>query len=118
MRRIILHFILFYIFFPYCVFSQINWNLDANSANFAFLVLDYNTYNFEGGYFTKYNYQPGFDADSIPFKIIYNNPVDSGNITFEYSATNDTIFSAVIWWAGLGHIIFPNTIDSVFTIHL
>ena len=112
MKRIILPFILLFNFVPNLLFSQINWNLDNNSANFAFLVIDYNTYKFEGGYFTKFNYQPGFDVDSIPFGIIYNPPNDHRDILFSYSATNDTIFAADIWWAGQGHIIFPNKIDS------
>ena len=97
--------------------SQINWELDYESANFAFLVVDFNTYNFEGGYFTKFNYYPGFDTTGIPFTIVYNAPMDSGDILFAYSATNDTIFSASIWWAGRGQILFPDSIDdaSLFT---
>jgi hypothetical protein len=98
-------------------FSQINWELDYESANFAFLVVDFNTYDFEGGYFTKFNYHPGFDIIGIPFSIVYNPPLDYGNIMFAYSATNDTIFAADIWWAGQGQITFPDSIDdaSLFT---
>lgn len=98
-------------------FSQINWELDYESANFAFLVVDFNTYDFEGGYFTKFDYYPGYDIAGIPFSIVYNPPIDSGDILFTYSATNDTIFAASIWWMGQGQILFPDSIDdaSLFT---
>jgi len=92
-------------------FSQINWDLDYESANFAFLKVDFNTYEFEGGYFTKFDYFPGYDITGIPFSIIYNPPIDSGDILFAYSATNDTIFAASIWWMGQGQILFPDSID-------
>jgi hypothetical protein len=98
-------------------FSQINWELDYESANFAFLKVDFNTYEFEGGYFTKFDYHTGYDIAGIPFTIIYNPPIDFGNILFAYSATNDTIFAADIWWMGQGQITFPDSIDeaSLFT---
>jgi hypothetical protein len=98
-------------------FSQINWELDYDSANFAFLKVDFNTYDFEGGYFTKFAYQPGYDITGIPFSIVYNPPIDTGDILFAYSATDDTIFFASIWWAGQGEILFPDSIDdaSLFT---
>lgn len=48
-------------------FSQINWNLDYDSANFAFLVVDYTTYNFEGGYFNKFKYYSEYDRYSIRY---------------------------------------------------
>ncbi len=93
-------------------FSQVHWNLDYNSANFAFLKLDYTSYNFEGGYFTKFNYHSGIDNDSIPFNIVYIPPLDYGNISFAYSPTNETIFAATIIWAGQGHMTFPDP-DSI-----
>ena len=90
--------------------SQVEWDVDYESANFAFLKVDYNTYSFEGGYFTKFPYYEGYDREYIPFTIIYNSPLDYGNITFLYQATDDTIFAADIWWAGTGKITFPDTI--------
>lgn len=92
-------------------FSQINWELDYESANFAFLKVDFNNYDFEGGYFTKFDYHPEYDTADIPFSIIYNPPIDSGDILFSYSATDDTIFAASIWWAGQGQILFPDSMD-------
>jgi len=97
--------------FSNLIFSQVKWNLDYDSANFAFLVVDYTTYNFEGGYFTKFDYHPGYDREYIPFSIEYNQPIDYGNILFTYAATNDTIFAADIWWAGTGLITFPTEIE-------
>lgn len=101
-----------FLLFPINLFSQIKWDLNYDSANFAFLVLDYNTYNFEGGYFTKFKYTSGYDKNGIPFKIVYNPPMDYGNILFSYSATNDTIFAADIWWAGWGGIKYPKIIEN------
>ncbi len=92
-------------------FTQVNWDPDYNSANFAFLAVDFNTYNFEGGYFTKFDYYPGYDVTGIPFTIVYNPPIDYGNIMFAYSATGDTIFAADIWWAGQGEITFPDSLE-------
>lgn len=98
-------------------FSQTNWNLDYQCANFGLLIVDFNSNNFEGGYFTKFPYQAGYDTMNIPLNVIYNPPVDSGDISFIYSATNDTVFSGVIWWMGQGHITLPVEIDSasIFT---
>jgi hypothetical protein len=93
-------------------YSQIGWDLDYQSANFAFLMVGYDSNNFEGGYFKKIPYRKGYDNEYIPFTVIYNSPIDYGNITFLYSATMDTIFAADIWWAGQGHITFPDAIDS------
>ncbi len=92
-------------------YTQVNWELDYNSANFAFFIVDFSTYNFEGGYFTKFDYHPGYDDTEIPFNIVYNPPLDYGNIMFAYSATGDSIFSADIWWAGQGQITFPDSIE-------
>ena len=91
--------------------AQVNWKLDYNSANFAFLKVDYTTYNFEGGYFAKFGYHPGHDIYEIPFDIIYNPPFDFGDITFKYSGTGDSIFAATIVWAGRGHITYPDSIS-------
>ncbi len=110
MRKSIEIFAILFLLYTAC-FSQINWNLDYDSANFAFLIVDYTTYNFEGGYFTKFPYYPGYDDESIPFTILYNPPADFGDILFTYSATNDTIFAGSIVWDGLGQITFPDTID-------
>ncbi len=113
MKRLILSTALFVLIVPSFLFSQINWNLDFDSANFAFLSVDFDSYNFEGGYFTKYNYISGLALQNIPLSIVYNSPTDYGNISFAYSANpTDTIFAADIWWAGQGHITFPNKIDS------
>jgi hypothetical protein len=97
MKSIMKIFILF-VFLNAQYFSQVSWNLDYDSANFAFLKVDYNTYEFEGGYFTKFPYQEGYDRQYIPFNIIYNSPIDYGNIAFLYAASSDTIFAADIWW--------------------
>ncbi len=110
MKSIMKIFILF-VFLNAQYFSQVSWNLDYDSANFAFLKVDYNTYEFEGGYFTKFPYQEGYDRQYIPFNIIYNSPIDYGNIAFLYAASSDTIFAADIWWAGTGQITYPDSIE-------
>jgi hypothetical protein len=92
--------------------AQLNWKLDYDSANIAFLILDYNTYNLENAYFAKYKYYPDYDRYSIPFKIVYHSPSDSGDILFTYKSTIDTVFYASIWWMGRGRIIYPKILDS------
>lgn len=94
--------------------DTINWQLDNNSSNFAFLIADYETYNFEGGYFAKFSKYTNEDSGKIPFSIIYNPPSDYGNIAFRYSGTNDTIFAADLWWAGTGGITFPDSVENEF----
>jgi hypothetical protein len=98
--------------FPKICTAQLNWELDYNSANFAFIVLDYNTYKLENGYFAKYKYDSKYDQYGIPFNIVYNAPYDFGNILFAYKSTNDTLFYASIEWAGYGKIIFPKVFDT------
>ena len=110
MKRYIKFFTLFFLL-SNPNFSQPNWDLENDHANFAFFVVDYSTYNFEGGYFNKFPYQPGYDSTSIPFTITYHSPSDFGDILFTYSATNDTIFAATILWRGIGKITFPDTIN-------
>lgn len=93
-------------------YAQLNWKLDNNCANFAFLILDYTTYKFEGGYFAKYPYSPAYDRESIPFTIVYTSPADSGDILYKYKSTNDTLFYGSFWWMGCGEILFPKKYDS------
>ena len=92
--------------------SQENWTLNYDSANFGFFVLDYQSYDFEGGHFIQFPYHKELNAYSIPFLIQYNAPIDSGNVTFLYEATLDTIFSASLWWMGRGRILFPDSLDA------
>ena len=92
--------------------DSISWDFDNKSANFAFFIADYETYNFEGGYFAKFPKYTNEDSGKIPFSIIYNPPSDYGNIAFRYSGTNDTIFAADLWWAETGGITFPDSVEN------
>ena len=111
MKRIISLLMFMFLFSRICN-AQLNWKLDYDSANFAFLILDYNTYKLENGYFAKYKYYSDYDRYRIPFNIVYHSPSDYGDILFTYKSTNDTLFYASIWWAGYGKIIIPKILDS------
>jgi hypothetical protein len=76
-------------------------------VNIATLIVDYDTYNFEGGDISYYSCSD-CPIDSIPFTIDYDSPGDFGGVTFKLSELQDTVFSATIIWMGTGQIYYPN----------
>jgi hypothetical protein len=86
------------------------WPLNADSMNLAILVVDYQSYVFEGGYFSRYPICISCDQDSLPFVITSAVPADLGSVTIQYAPTGDTLFFATIIWAGKGRILFPDTL--------
>lgn len=93
--------------------AQGNWQLESDSANFAFLVVDYETYEFEGGFFEIYEPCDTCSGNKIPFDITYKSPGDFGSILFQYDFAKDTIFYAGIVWNGNGDIIVPDKLMPV-----
>ena len=96
------------IMFLFCdIFSAQNlWQIKTDSVNFAVLISDYHTYEFEKAYFSVH--EPSTNTENkLPIESIYNSPADYGDITFLYSVNNDTLFSGEIIWQGVGNIIFP-----------
>ena len=82
--------------------------LISDYLNFATLIVDYDTYDFEGGNLSYYQHCNNCTADSIPFEILINYPMDFGDITFRIQNTLDTIFFATIIWMGTGQIYHPD----------
>lgn len=81
--------------------------IKSGYVNIATLIVDYVTYNFEGGNISYYSC-PDCPTDSIPLTIDYDPPLDFGEITFKLSSSNDTVFNATIIWMGTGQIYKPN----------
>jgi hypothetical protein len=91
---------------PYSTYSY-SWQLKSDSMNFAVLVLDYETYTLEGGHFANYEIF-NKDESNLPFDIYVQEPLDFGGITFMYTQTNDTLFTATVVWRGVGSITYPS----------
>jgi hypothetical protein len=75
--------------------------------NLGILVLDYLTYDFEGGRVDHYARCDSCDRDSLPFEQICEPPSDIGSVTFRYSETGDTLLYASVIWSGVGQIEYP-----------
>ncbi len=94
-------------------FSQSGTIIRPDYANIATLIVDFDTYGFEGGNIAYYTC-PECTNDSIPLVVDYHPPGDFGQITFTLASTSDTIFDATIIWMGTGQIDYPEefiTID-------
>ena len=98
--------VLFSLFATYSLYSQTDTLLHEGFANIATLIVDYDTYQFEGGDLSFYTCS-SCNNDSLPFAIDVNYPGDFGGITFKIASTFDTIFDAAIVWMGTGQIIYP-----------
>ncbi|MFO7868922.1 MAG: T9SS type A sorting domain-containing protein [Bacteroidales bacterium] len=103
-------FLLFTVFLALNSYCQNNTIVKKDSVHIATLIVDYSTYNFEGGNISYYTCPTCF-VDSIPFTIDYTPPGDFGNITFSLSPTEDTVFHATTTWMGTGEILYPNKFD-------
>jgi hypothetical protein len=75
--------------------------------NLAILVLDFESYSLEGGYFNTYEICNNCNSN-LPFDIYIYEPLDFGGIIFKCSQTNDTLFRATVVWRGIGSIIYPS----------
>jgi hypothetical protein len=70
------------------------------------LKLSYDSANFEGGVemVLSKNANP---VTFMPINVIYNRPMDFGDITFKYAPTGETVFAGTIIWNGEGKIAVP-----------
>jgi hypothetical protein len=84
------------------------WVLRSDSVNFAILIVNYDTYAFEGGTLSYYDSCVGCTLDSLPMLIVREPALDFGSILFSYLPTADTLFAATIVWNGQGHIQYPH----------
>jgi hypothetical protein len=81
--------------------------LKPGYANIATLIVDYDTYHFEGGNLSYYNCS-NCNNDSLPFLInILYHSTDDYEITFNLNSTYDTIFNASTYFMGKGQINYP-----------
>ncbi len=76
-------------------------------VNMATLIVDYDTYNFEGGNISYYSCADCV-VDSIPFTIDYRESGDFGGITFKLSTFPYAVFDATIIYMGEGQIYYPD----------
>ena len=74
-----------------------SWPLRADSMNFAILGVNGETYALEGGYLTHYEKCTNCSTDSLPFDVTTILAHGFDVITFRYSYTMDTLFSAFLF---------------------
>lgn len=98
------------ILFCFAAIGQSDTIIKKGFVNFATLIVDYETYEFEGGNISYYECTD-CDNQSIPFLVDYQSPGDFGGITFHLEPTMDILFDATIVWAGQGQISYPSTYD-------
>lgn len=98
------------VLFCFAAIGQNDTIIKKGFVNFATLILDFETYEFEGGNMAYYECAD-CDNQSIPFLIDYQSPGDFGGITFHLEPTMDVLFDATIIWAGTGQIDYPTVFD-------
>ncbi len=87
--------------------NQSDTLINSDFLNFAVLIVDYDTYEFEGGNLSYYQHCVNCTEDSIPFEIFVIYPGDFGGITYNIQNTSETVFDATIIWMGTGQIVHP-----------
>jgi len=77
------------------------------------LVVDYQTYAFEGGNISYYS-NIECNPDTLVLYHVREPSNDFGSITFTLSPSTDTIFYATIVWDGLGKISHPESFNNQY----
>lgn len=90
-------------------YAQQDTIIKENYLNICTLMVNYETYEFEGGNIAYYPRYLSDQTDSLPFKVCLDPPVDAGRISYLIKDTHDTIFDAFITWMGNTDIIYPDT---------
>lgn len=88
--------------------------LKGDSLNFVTLIVDYDTFEFEGGNISYYERCNNCSEDSIPFQVLVNYPGDFGSITYNIQNTFETVYHATIIWMGTGQIYHPESFGSTY----
>ena len=104
MKDVKLIFLLLGLLIQQIGFRQNESIIQNDYSTVATLVVDYDSYAFEGGNITYYTC-PGCPTDSFPFTVNY---IDLSSVTFQLLPTEDTIFYASIIPMGVGQIYQPN----------
>jgi hypothetical protein len=109
----IVYFIFIFQIFLLRLHAQ-NDSVFSNSVNVTTFIVDFNSYQLEGGNISSYEC-PDCSIDTFPLKFKYFSP-DYGGVNVSLVPSNDTIFRATIINQGLGHISFPNSwnLNSLF----
>jgi len=76
--------------------------------NLAILLVDYETYAFQGGNISYYKPCSSCDGGGLPLETSYLPPSDFGSMAFIYTETGETVFGATIVWMGIGAIQYPS----------
>ncbi len=84
--------------------------LQKNAINIATLLLDFETYEFEGGNLRTFALDQASDSDSLPFMVSFVYPADFGSVLFQLDQSADTVFYGTIVWRGEGEIFIPRHI--------
>jgi hypothetical protein len=98
---------------PFIVFAQNDTIIKEGYVNFATLIFDFESYEFEGGNMAYYDCT-GCTGDSIPYIVDFMSPGDFGGITFDLNPGQEVFFDATIVWAGMGQIQYPNTFNTEY----
>ncbi len=107
MKPLVKLFSVLFVLLPFFARAQVV-PINPDSLNLAVLVVDYDTYVFEGGNLNYYK-KCTCASDSLPFIPHYDPPGDFGGISFTINESGDTIFDATIIWMGTGQIYYPNS---------
>lgn len=94
-------------------YGQNDTLLKKEHVNMATLIVDYDTYTYDGGNISYYSCSD-CPNDSIPFSIDFYQPGDFGEIAFKLHSTSDTVFDAGIIWMGTGEIAQPKDFDTTY----
>jgi hypothetical protein len=84
------------------------WVVKSDSLNLAVLIVDAETYVFEGGTLSYYAPCNHCADDSLPVEIQEAHEGDFGSILFSYPQTGDTLFAALLGWMHPYHIEYPH----------
>lgn len=87
-------------------FAQNDTIIKSGFVNIATLVVDFETYAFEGGHLGYYEC-PGCSTDTMQYYVDYLPAGDFGGISFTLNPEQDTFFDGTIVWAGQGQIYYP-----------
>lgn len=87
-------------------FCQYDTIIHPGQVTVATLIVDFQTYNFDGGNISYYDC-PSCSNDTFPLLSEYVAPGDFGYMKFKLNPSMDIFFNGSIVWAGEGGIFYP-----------
>ena len=88
--------------------KQDSWPFPTDSMSLAILLVEDETYEFQGGHLSHHAPCDGCDGSNLPFKVELTRwGGDYWILVITYLATSDTLFLADIVWSGRGRIFVP-----------